>query len=126
MIRRNIVANYIGAGSVSLLPILVMPFYLSAFGPAKFGLVGFVAMLQAFFGLLDSGISQALIREIAHRFDGTVNGKKYTAKLLFGFERIYWLFALFAGCLIFLLADTISTEWLHLGAISTTIAKNTV
>lgn len=126
MIRQNIVANYVGAGSVSLLPVLALPFYLNALGPKQFGLVSFVAMLQAFFGLLDAGISQALIREIAHRFDGSVCGQKYTAKLLFGFERIYWLFALLAGSVISLMANTISSEWLHLGDTSITVARNTV
>ena len=69
-LRKNIFANYIGAGAVALGPILVLPWYLAALGPKQFGLIGFIGMLQAVLGLLDAGMSQALVREIAHLHGG--------------------------------------------------------
>ena len=72
-------------------------------------------MLQAVLGLFDAGMSQALVREIVVRFDTTERGRRSTATLLFGFERIYWLFALCSGCVALALANSIATYWLKLG-----------
>jgi hypothetical protein len=46
-LKKNILANYIGGGTVALAPILALPWYLAALGPKQFGLVSFVVMLQA-------------------------------------------------------------------------------
>lgn len=115
MLKRNILANYIGAGTAALLPILALPWYLAALGPKQFGLISFVVTLQAVLGLIDAGMSQALVREIAVRLAMADGGQRSTATLLFGFERIYWSFALFAGCATLLLAKIIATHWLSLG-----------
>lgn len=114
-LKRNIFANYIGAGTAALVPILALPWYLAALGSKQFGLVGFVVTLQAVLGLIDAGMSQALVREIAVRLGVADGGQRSTAALLFGFERIYWSFALFAGCATLLLANTIAVHWLNLG-----------
>ena len=96
------------------MPILALPWYLAALGPKQFGLIGFIVMLQAVLGLLDAGMSQALVREIAVRLDATDKGSYNTALLLFGFERIYWLFALCAGGITVMLANNIAMHWLNL------------
>lgn len=114
-LRRNILVNYVGMGMVALAPILALPWYLDALGPKQFGLIAFVIMLQAVLGLFDAGMSQALVREIVVRLDTTERGRRSTAALLFGFERIYWLFALCASCVALLLANSIATHWVKLG-----------
>lgn len=118
LLKKNILANYLGMGAVVLAPIFALPWYFSELGPRQFGLIGFIAMLQAILGLLDAGMSQALVREVAVRFDLMDKGRHRTASLLFGFERIYWTFALCAGCVVVLLADTIATHWLNLDGLS--------
>lgn len=124
-LKRNILANYIGAGAVILAPVLALPWYLAALGPKQFGLIGFIVMLQAVLGLLDTGMSHALVREIAVRLD-SVDGRRRTAALLYGFERLYWLFALAAGCLTLLLADPIATHWLNLGGMPVALGREAV
>lgn len=124
-LKRNILANYIGAGAVILAPVLALPWYLAALGPKQFGLIGFIVMLQAVLGLLDTGMSHALVREIAVRLD-SVDGRRRTAALLYGFERLYWLFALGAGCLTLLLADPIATHWLNLGGMPVALGREAV
>jgi O-antigen/teichoic acid export membrane protein len=114
-LRRNIVANYFGAGVIALSPIFALPWYLSALGPQQFGLVGFVLMLQAILGLVDAGMSQALVREIVVRFSLENRAQRSVASLLLVFERVYWIFAIFAGCLTLLLSNFIVTHWLSLG-----------
>jgi O-antigen/teichoic acid export membrane protein len=126
MLKRNILANYLGTGTVALAPILALPWYLEALGPKQFGLIGFVVMLQAVLGLLDAGMSQALVREVAVRLDSTDAGRRSTAALLFGFERLYWLFALCAGGVTLLLAGTIATHWLNLGGLPIELGKEAI
>lgn len=83
-------------------------------------------MLQAILGLLDAGMSQALVREVAVRFDLTDKGRYRTASLLFGFERIYWIFALCAGFVVVLSADTIAMHWLNLDGLPVAIGREAV
>lgn len=110
-------------GAVVLAPILALPWYLSELGPKQFGLIGFITMLQAILGLLDAGMSQALVREFAVRFDTTDRGRYRTATLLLGFERIYWGFALCVGFVVALLAGTIAKHWLNLDGLPVTIGQ---
>jgi O-antigen/teichoic acid export membrane protein len=116
-VKCNIFANYLGTGAVVLAPLLALPWYLSILGSNQFGLINFIAMMQAVLGLLDAGMGQALVREMTIRFDVTHQGRKKTASLLFGFERIYWIFALCVGGITLILADTIATHWLNLGGL---------
>lgn len=125
-LKRNILANYLGAGTVALAPILALPWYLGALGPKQFGLIGFIVMLQALLGLLDAGMSQALVREIAVRLDSADGGRSRTASLLFGFERLYWLFALCAGCVTLLMASTIAAHWLNLEGLPVASGKEAI
>lgn len=122
-LKKNILANYLGAGTIALASIIVLPWYLAALGPKQFGLIGFIVMLQAVLGMLDAGMSQALVREIAVRFDSDDGERRSTASLLFGFERLYWLFALAAGCVTLLLSDTIASHWLNLEGLPVELGK---
>ncbi len=116
-LRKNILSNYVGMGVVALAPILALPWYLAALGPKQFGLIGFITMLQAILGLLDAGMSQALVREFSVRLSLADGGRRGAALLLFGFERIYWIFAFCTGGVTLLLADTIARHWLNLGGL---------
>jgi O-antigen/teichoic acid export membrane protein len=116
-VKKNVLANYLGTSVIALAPLLALPWYLSALGPAQYGLIGFMTLFQAVLGLLDAGMGQALVREIAVRFDVTHDARIKTAALLFGFERIYWLFAVLVGCLVWLFAGWISASWLNLGTV---------
>lgn len=113
-LKKNILANYLGAGTIALASILALPWYLAALGPKQFGLIGFVVMLQAVLGMLDAGMSQALVREVAVRLDSKDGERRRTASLLFSFERLYWLFALCTGCVTLLVSDFIASHWLNL------------
>ncbi len=116
-VKNNIAANFLGTGVVALAPILALPWYLSALGSSQFGLIGFMTLFQSVLGLIDAGMGQALVREMAVRFGVTHKARLKTAVLLFGFERIYWIFALSVGFLAWLFAGWIASSWLHLGAL---------
>ncbi|MBV5329278.1 MAG: oligosaccharide flippase family protein [Chlorobium sp.] len=125
-LKQHVLANYLGTGVVILTPIFALPWYLSELGSKQYGLVGFIAMLQAILGLIDAGMSQALVREIAVRFDPTDSGRQRTASLLFGFERIYWIFCLCAGLAVAFLNNVIATHWLNLDGLSIANGKTAI
>ena len=121
--KRNIIANYLGAGSVALAPVLALPCYLSSLGPEMFGLIGFVALVQALMGLLDAGMAQALVRAFAVQIDRGAADRSGAADLLLGFERLYWGFALGSGVLIFVFSHEIAAHWLVLEKVSVNQAQ---
>lgn len=125
-LKQNILANYVGTGVGALAPLLALPFYLSALGPTQFGLVAFIAMLQALLGLIDAGMSQALVREFALRANPTDAGRLRSSALLFGFERIYWVFALAVGLTTVLLASSIASHWLKLDGLPLELGRDAI
>lgn len=63
--RKNIAASYASQIYVTLISIAMMPIYRSLLGSEPYGLVGFFAMIQAWFMLLDLGLTPTLAREAA-------------------------------------------------------------
>lgn len=125
-IKRNIAANYAGTAVSALLPVIALPWYLLALGSSQWGLVSFVGMLVALLGLLDAGLGQALVRELALRF-GSKSGKaKDAAVLLYAFERVYWLFSILAAVVVMLSSQWISSDWLKLGDLPPELGLQTV
>lgn len=110
-VRRDVIANYLGMAVTALGPMLALPWYLNALGTKQWGLVGFITTIITVLGMLDAGMGQALIREVAREKDGTSS----IATLVIGFERLYWGLSLFAGLTVAALAKPISTNWLNLG-----------
>ena len=64
MLKRNLIANYIGQGWRFLISLAFVPLYIKYLGIEAYGLIGIFAMLQAWLGLLDMGMKPALGREI--------------------------------------------------------------
>lgn len=125
-IKKNIIANYLGAGVSALAPLLALPFYLSSLGPKQFGLIAFIVMLQALLSLVDAGMSQALVREFAVRVNNTDAGRYRASALLFGFERIYWAFAIVAGSITAALANTIALNWINLDSLPLSLGRDAI
>jgi len=117
-LRRNIVANYFGMFVSVLLPLVTLPVYLNAFGPQLWGLVSFVGLFVGMLSLLDAGISQAMAKEFAERIARKADGSQRVANLLFGYERIYWLFALVISIAVLPFTNFIVTRWLDMEGVS--------
>ncbi|MGH9879537.1 MAG: oligosaccharide flippase family protein, partial [Nitrososphaerales archaeon] len=64
-LKRNIIANYASQIYVTLIGIVMVPLYVRYMGAEAYGLVGFFAMLQAWFQLLDMGLTPTMARETA-------------------------------------------------------------
>lgn len=61
----NVFANYAGQIYAALSNILIVTVYLRYMGKESYGLIAFFALLQAWFQVLDLGISPTLAREVA-------------------------------------------------------------
>ena len=111
--QKAVVFNYFAAASLVLGPILALPWYLDILGPSEFGLLAFILMAQTFLNLFDTGISQSLVHEIVTRQKTIKNKNLKIANLLYGFEKIYWIFSIVIGTIICLSVDLFSKYWLN-------------
>ncbi|MCF8208943.1 MAG: oligosaccharide flippase family protein [Rhodoferax sp.] len=95
-------------------------------GPAKFGLIGFVLLLQAVLGLIDAGVSQALLREFSIRLHVKTGSSDTIASFLLSFERMYWMFALSAGLCVVVVSEFILSHWIDLGGLPHALGQHAV
>jgi O-antigen/teichoic acid export membrane protein len=109
------VMSSLGAGSWSaLVGLLVLPTYLHYVGVESFGLLGFVLTLQAWFLLLDLGLSPTASREMA-RFSAGQHSGQGIRDLFVSLERVYFLIAVVIAGALVTASDWLATDWLQLG-----------
>lgn len=125
VLRRNIAANYAGQIYVTLVGLIVVPLYLGALGAESYGLVGFFAMLQVWFNLLDTGLSHSLSRETA-RFKGGALERAEFAELFRAVELIFILLGAAGVLLLIASADLIATSWLNTKLLSTESLRHSI
>ena len=65
MYKINIISNYTYQGFILLIGFVVTPLYLKLLGIEQFALFAVLTMLTSMFGLLDAGLSPALLRNVA-------------------------------------------------------------
>lgn len=111
-LRHNILANYASQIYVAMIGIVVVPVLIRFLGPESYGLVGFYAMLQAWFNLLDMGMSPSVSRETARYQGGASNAMSYR-RLVRALEFLFLLFAISGGGALFLGAGVIAERWLN-------------
>lgn len=113
-LRQNIVANYGSQIYVAMLGILVVPVYVGELGLEAYGLIGFFSMLQAWFGLLDLGLSPTIGRETSRFNGGAISISQYR-QLFRSLSMIFTALAIAGGAALLLSADAIATRWLNTG-----------
>lgn len=111
-IKKNIVANYVSQIYVALIGILILPLYIRYMGAEAYGLVGFFTMLQAWFTLLDLGLTPTIGRETARYHGGSMTSLAYR-QLFRALSFIFLMIALIGGLLLWLLAELIASRWLQ-------------
>lgn len=109
--KLNILANYISQLYVTLIGILILPLYIEYIGAEAYGLIGFFALLQSWFALLDLGLTPTISRETARYFSGSTDLLSYS-KLFKLLNLIFILIAFLGGAFLWLAADFISSKWL--------------
>ncbi len=110
-LKKNILFSYVSQIYVVLAGILIFPVYLQYMGAEVVGLVGFFTMLQAWFNLLDMGLTPTVMRETARFRGGVVDVLSYR-RLLRALELVFALVALVGGGAMFLCASFVAKNWL--------------
>ena len=112
----NIVANYVSQIYVTVIGFVMVPLYLSYMGAEAYGLVGFFVMLQAWFSLLDMGLTPTMARESARYRGGAVGAIDYR-RLVRALQAIFIIIALIGGATLFASAGPIARDWLKPGVL---------
>lgn len=115
--KSNIFANYVSQIYVTLIGIAMLPLYVKYMGAEAYGLVGFFAMLQAWFNLLDMGLTPTMARETA-RFRGGATDPLSYRRLVRALEGVFLTVALVGGTVMFCLSGYIAQDWLQASQIS--------
>lgn len=110
-LKKNILASYATQIYVTLVGILILPLYLKYMGAEAYGLVGFFTMLQAWFNLLDMGLTPTVARETARFHGGATDALSYR-RLLRALQLIFFAVALLGGGAMFVLSGVIADHWL--------------
>lgn len=112
-LKKNILANYASQLYVTGIGILILPLYIKYMGAEAYGLVGFFTMLQAWFGLLDMGLTPTIGRETARYHGGSMSALAYR-QLFRALSLIFLTVAMIGGSSLFLLADLAAGRWLNI------------
>ncbi len=89
-----------------------IPFYIERLGIEAFGLVGFFALLQGIFRLIDMGMSTALNREMA-RYAGGVTSIGIARDLIRTIEIVTIVLAVLVFFMVWLFADILGSDWFN-------------
>jgi O-antigen/teichoic acid export membrane protein len=125
LLRKNVLANYIGLISSIIGSLISLPFYLSILGLSQYGLIAVILLIQILLNSLDFGLWQSMIREISIALK-LPDGRLKTSSLVFNVEKLYWVLALVITFIVIVISTYISTHWLNLLNTPIEIAKLSV
>ena len=112
-LKLNVLASYASQIYLVIISIAILPIYMKYMGAEAYGLVGFFAMLQGLFNLLDFGLTPTISRQTAQYNAGveTVLGFRQLFRSL---SIIFFAIACVGGGLLFYFNDYIAEHWLKL------------
>ncbi|EGV20686.1 lipopolysaccharide biosynthesis protein [Thiocapsa marina] len=124
MLKRNLIANYLGQGWTTLINLIFIPVYIHYLGIEAYGLIGMFGVLIVWLSLLDLGMKPTLSRELA-----LFTGGAYTVEAIRDLLRSVEFLAVTIAVLIALgigsSATWIASEWLNTENIPTaTVAQS--
>jgi len=110
-LKRNILANYSSQFYVTIIGIVMVPLYIKYMGAEAYGLVGFFAMLLAWFNLLDMGLTPTMARETARFRGGATDALSYR-RLVRALEGVFLIVAIAGGLSLYAASGYIANDWL--------------
>lgn len=111
-LKLNVIANYAGTAWVSLLSLVLVPFYLHILGTEAYGLVGFLVALRAALSILDLGLGSVVNREVAHNIARPETRNK-AGSITRTVEVIYWLVGIALCVVLIISSNTVAGNWLN-------------
>lgn len=112
MLKRNLIANYLGQGWTALMGLAFIPLYIEYVGIEAFGLIGLFGVLQAWLSLLDMGMTPTLNREMA-RFTAGAHSATNIRDLLRSIEIVVLCIATLMGLGIWAASGWLASDWLR-------------
>lgn len=116
-VKRNVIANYIGGGWSAVMGLAFLPIYIRYLGIEAYGLIGVYVSLQAWFALLDMGLSPTINREMS-RFTAGIHTPQSICDLLKSVEMIYMGIAVLLAVIVIGIASWVATHWLKVEVLS--------
>ena len=124
-LKRNVLASYASQIYVTLVGIVMVPLYVRYMGAEAYGLVGFFAMLQAWFNLLDLGLTPTMARETARFRGGALDARDYR-RLVRTLQSLFLIAAFVGGAAMFAAAGFLARDWLRASRLPTTEVLNSI
>ena len=124
-LKRNILANYVSQIYVTLIGIVMVPMYVRYMGAEAYGLIGFFAMLQAWFTLLDMGLTPTMARATA-RFNGGASDALSLRRLLRALEGIFIAVAVLGSAAMIVGSGAIAGSWLKVQQLPLTEVQHAI
>jgi len=118
MVRKNLIANFLGQGWSALMSFAFVPVYIKYLGLEAYGLIGLFALMQSWLSLLDVGMTPTLGREMA-RFSGGTESVQSIRDLLRTFELITAGIAVLIAGGVSLGSNWMATHWIQAKDLST-------
>jgi O-antigen/teichoic acid export membrane protein len=110
-VKRNLLANYFSQIYVAVIGIAILPYFLKLLGAEAYGLIGFFALLQSWFSLLDMGLTPTVARESARYSAGALEALVFR-RVVRAITLIFFVIALIGGGSLWIAADAIAVNWL--------------
>jgi O-antigen/teichoic acid export membrane protein len=124
-IKKNFIASYISQIYVSVVGILILPLYIKYLGAEAYGLVGFFTMMQAWFALLDLGLTPTIARETARYHGGTITALHYR-QLYRIMNAFFIVIGVIGGFVLLLTAEAIAQKWLQVASLDMSVVVSAV
>lgn len=93
-LKINVLASYVSQIYLVIISIAILPIYMKYMGAEAYGLVGFFAMLQGLFNLLDFGLTPTISRQTAQYNAGV--------ETALGFRQLFRSLCLIFSCIAFI------------------------
>lgn len=124
-LKYNIISSYVSQIYTAAIGIFLVPIYIQYIGIESYGLIGFYAMLQTTFQILDMGLTPTMARETA-RFNGGAIESEELRRLLRAMELVFFGVALIGGFGMLASADFIATHWLNIQTLASDEVINSI
>lgn len=111
-LKRNIFFGYLSQVYLIVISVIMLPLYIKYMGAEAYGLVGFYAVLQGLFALLDFGLTPAISRQTAYYNAGEISKLNFL-KIFRSLNIIFLIIAFMGMLLIIYFNEYIAFNWLN-------------
>jgi O-antigen/teichoic acid export membrane protein len=120
VLKRNLIANYLGSGWTAVMGLAFIPLYIQYLGMEAYGLIGLFAVMQAWLMLLDMGMMPTLNREMA-RYTAGAHSPQSIRDLLRSLEILCFSFAALIGVGVWAASGYLASDWLRAEKLPTAV-----